>query len=281
MSKKIVFITDIDGTLIKDGNSLCIEDKKHLKKIRDKCYKIIFATGRNYKKLLEVIGNVDFEYDAICCNGAEVYDNLGQLEYYSVIKKRYVSNILNYLEKEDVLYLIYTKNEIFVRGTTNKNQRLIKLGETIDGNFEDVIEEAKIYYNLIYKNTTEVFNLKTTDLLVSKIEIIDPDVMLLDKIKSEVLNNYDVTALSSFRYNLEITPINNNKATALDKIINADDVYTIVAGDGMNDISLFNKCDYAIAMPNSDSVLLQNATVQLKNNESLLDKVEEVMNENK
>ena len=274
MKKKIIFVSDIDGTLISDGNELSKTSKRILKELYSKGIQICFATGRDYKKLNDVLGDVEFKYSAICCNGSEIYD-----EESNVLNKNYLDNekcerIIQYLEKLDVLYMLYTDKGNVVRGTKDRNTRLLKLGETKQGSFEDIVEEAKIYYKLIYANSREIFNIDSSGLNILKIEIIDSDVYKLTKMKQVLENIHDISITTSFKYNLEIQPLKIDKGSALKDLI--DEGYIIiVAGDGENDLSLFKMADCTIVPQKRDTILDQFDNIITRNPEEILRTVEE------
>ncbi|MDE6475918.1 MAG: Cof-type HAD-IIB family hydrolase [Erysipelotrichaceae bacterium] len=276
--KKIYFASDIDGTLSMEGKPLNIEQRILLKKMHDSGIHIIFATGRDYKKLHEVLEKLDFEYAAICCNGAEIYDSLGNLKFYNILNQNVQSDILHYLEKQDVLYIVYTQKVNFVRKTVDKNARLLRLGETAGKEFEAAVEEAKIYNRLIYQNTVEQDQLVSMDMEVMKIEVIDERIEKLNELKAFIEANFSVSVQSSFPYNLEIAPLQNNKGNAIEKVVEKDAVI-IAAGDGMNDLSLFQKSDIKIAMPHAVSELKKLATHILGENDDLLEFVGGIINE--
>ncbi len=276
--KKIYFATDIDGTLITAGKPLNTTDKNMLKRMCDSGVNIIFATGRDYKKLSEVLGHLDFEYSAICCNGAEVYDRLGNLKFHNILKSNDRSAILHYLEEQDVLYMVYTQKMNFVRKTFDKNIRLLRLGETAGTKFEDVVEEAKVYNRLIYQNAIEQEGLASMDIQVMKIEVIDERVEKLKELKAFIESNFLVSVQSSFQYNLEIAPIQNNKGDAIENVVRGD-AFIVAAGDGMNDLSLFQKSDIRIAMPHAVPELKNLATHIVGENDDLLEMVGGIINE--
>ena len=107
--KKIYFASDIDGTLSMEGKPLNIEQRILLKKMHNSGIHIIFATGRDYKKLHEVLEKLDFEYAAICCNGAEIYDSLGNLKFYNILYNRHKSIIIKPNTYNTLLNVIRTE----------------------------------------------------------------------------------------------------------------------------------------------------------------------------
>lgn len=278
MKKQIIFVSDIDGTLITNGNTMSKISKNILNELYTQGVQICFATGRDFKKLNEVLGNVDFKYNAICCNGAEVYDETGKALFKNYLDKDKCLKVINYLESEDVLYMLYTDKENIVRGTKDRNVRLIKLGETKHGTFDDIIAEAKIYYKLIYANSREVFNINISDLNILKIEIIDSNVKKLLRMKQDLEQIQNISVTTSFKYNLEIQPHKIDKGEALNYLI--DNNYTIiVAGDGENDLPLFKKADYTIVPFKRAAVLEQYVNRIAKDSEDILRIVKEKVHE--
>ncbi len=278
MKKKIIFVSDIDGTLINGGKELSINLKENLEELYIDGIQICFATGRDYKKLIDVLGKIDFKYSAICCNGSEIYDEDGNILYKNYLDNEKCEEIIQYLEKEDVLYMLYTDKENIVRGTKDRNARLIKLGETKQGDFEEIVEEAKIYYKLIYSNSKEIFNIDSSNLNILKIEIIDSEVSKLKNMKQALENIHDISLTSAFKYNLEIQPVKIDKGEAFTLLVNDVDIL-IVAGDGENDLPLFKMADFTIVPQKRDAILDQYSNIIASSPDDILKIVKEKIKE--
>jgi len=70
---------------------------------------------------------------------------------------------------------------------------------------------------------------------------------------------------------LDISNCGVSKGNAISRLLSFldDDVYTICIGDGTNDSSMFDVCDFKVAMKNAVPSLLEKADfVTLSNNEN-------------
>ena len=72
---------DVDGTLLNSQGQLTERTVTAISSARDKGATVILATGRSWSELQYVIDAIpDIEY-AICTNGLEAYNRLGEVLY--------------------------------------------------------------------------------------------------------------------------------------------------------------------------------------------------------
>ena len=101
--------TDLDGTLLRNDKTISSSDLNMLELLGEENIVRVVATGRNFKKVREVVSeHVPFDYVAFS-SGAGIYDCRQQeLIYFQNIQHETVDNILNLLVSMDLnFYLFY------------------------------------------------------------------------------------------------------------------------------------------------------------------------------
>ena len=100
--------TDLDGTLLRNDKTISQDDLKMLELLGDRNILRVVATGRNLRKVREVIPvHVPFDYVAFS-SGAGIYDCLNQnLIYAQNIQKDTVNQILRLLIAKDLNFHLF------------------------------------------------------------------------------------------------------------------------------------------------------------------------------
>ncbi|MCW0484146.1 HAD family hydrolase [Gaoshiqia sediminis] len=100
--------TDLDGTLLRNDKSISPDDLRMLELLGERNILRVVATGRNLKKVREVIpDHVPFDYVAFS-SGAGIYDCLKrELIYYQNIQQGTVNRILELLITKDLNFHLF------------------------------------------------------------------------------------------------------------------------------------------------------------------------------
>lgn len=100
------------------------------------------------------------------------------------------------------------------------------------------------------------------DLEVIKVEAFSHDETEIQKVIPYFKDMKEIAYLSSYPDNVEITNENAQKGLILEKVIeqlNIKKEEVIVLGDGMNDITLFERFPYSFAPNNAEKVIQEKA----------------------
>ena len=107
--------TDLDGTLLNDEKEIGNYTKEVIKKYKNDI-NIIPTSARSFNRIkpyLEELGLLDnFNY-TICFNGALIVNNQGVELFSSHISKSTMQELTNLIDKYNIEWMIYTKNELF------------------------------------------------------------------------------------------------------------------------------------------------------------------------
>ena len=242
--------TDLDGTLLNDEKEIGNYTKEVIKKYKNDI-NIIPTSARSFNRIkpyLEELGLLDnFNY-TICFNGALIVNNQGVELFSSHISKSTMQELTNLIDKYNIEWMIYTKNELFKRSKIEDINKFIRDNDT---------------FKLIGTSTEEK----------------------IDEIRKELsVMNDKLEITTSMSGRLVIVNKGLTKATAVEKImvrLNIGRENIIAIGDGENDIEMIKNAGYGVAMLNAPEAVKKTARMITKytNNEDGVGKIiEEILN---
>ena len=263
---KIVFI-DIDGTLVNDEKIVPEENLKMIQTLKKNGIEVVLASGRPYHSIEKYSTQVGAIPYIIGSNG-------GIVANFVEDKKIFSTNI----EKENALEIakLIKENNIYFTVTISGNL-LVE-----DEQFSMTRENRN---ELVLVNSLEEY-LKTNDAPVIKFSLMDDKKENLQKVRKLVLDrlNIDATEVDEFMipkkyrkaennyklpYVMDIMPKGISKAKAIEelcKYLGIEIAQTVVFGDGLNDIEMFNVGGYKVAMGNAADQIKELADVVTKTN---------------
>ncbi|MEG2869237.1 MAG: Cof-type HAD-IIB family hydrolase [Terrisporobacter sp.] len=254
MSYKLI-VTDMDGTLLNEVHEISDENKHALKKASEKGIKVAIATGRIYESTIKYARELSIETPIICCNGALIKEENGNVIYESKIEDYICNNIIDLLEKNNIYYQCFTDDTIF---TPYINEWLRKYQMQEDLNI-------KIIGSNNIKNSIKGSN-------ILKFLIIENDLELLSNIEIELKSIEDIELTKSFFDNIEIMKKGVNKGSAVEslaKYLGIDKSEVITFGDNHNDLSMITYAGMGVAMGNAEEIVKKNANyITCKNSEN-------------
>ena len=100
--------TDLDGTFLKDDNSICRDDLEMLGELGKKNIVRVAATGRNLEKVREVISDdVPFDYIAFS-SGAGIFDwRQQQLIFRQNMSKELANGVIDVLRRHEKSFFLF------------------------------------------------------------------------------------------------------------------------------------------------------------------------------
>lgn len=243
-----IFI-DLDGTLLNDEKEIGNYTKEVIKKYKNDI-NIIPTSARSFNRIkpyLEELGLLDnFNY-TICFNGALIVNNQAVELFSSHISKNTMQELISLIDKHNIEWIIYTKNELFKKSKIDDINKFIRDNDTfklIGISSEEKIDEIR----------------KELSVMNDKLEI--------------------TTSMSG---RLVIVNKGATKAASVEKImsrLNIKRENIIAIGDGENDIEMIKNAGYGVAMLNAPQAVRKTARVVTKytNNEDGVGKIiEEIL----
>jgi len=168
--RKGMVITDLDGTLLKRDRTISETDLETLNSLKEKRIIRVAATGRNIKKIEEVIKNISlFDY-FIFSSGAGVMNcNSREIEHVQNMPKNTANKLIQFFIKIKVAFFLFhavPQNHLFwcfMKGKRNpeydiyyerNRERMEKLPDT------NMINTEACQFLVILKTPDEFFKLK-------------------------------------------------------------------------------------------------------------------------
>lgn len=242
--KQYLIALDLDGTLLKDWQSMSIKTRDYLKQLSKEGHDIVIATGRPHRSAEMFYDELELTTPIINYNGGLVsckHDK--NFKPYSInLDRNDVIKIFN--DNEDIIENAFTevKDDIYLLKDTEKIRPLIHYfnGATLTcGRFEDILDKDPNGFLVVcHKGKTEEFE---------------------DYIKEK----YDGKILSrnwgsEYDYIVELYTPETNKAAGLKYVANylgyqKEDI--IAFGDAHNDIEMLQFAHHGVAMANAQDRL--------------------------
>ena len=128
MDKNILYVSDLDGTLLLPDSSFPDDYKKRLNRLINMGLRFTIATARNYDSVLPILKGLNLNLPIILFNGVYLADfSTGRiLEHSDFIKKEVVQNMLELALPQGIDPFIYTfgeKHHLYYLNSTNPGSR--------------------------------------------------------------------------------------------------------------------------------------------------------------
>lgn len=262
-----IIASDMDGTLLNSKSILSEENLKAIKYAIDKGIKFIIATGRGYEDIKPMLEEWGLKCPCILMNGAEFRDEEGNILETINMEKNQVKDILNTINKWNLVNEIYTNKGFFTPNTeeevfTGMAYRVMNFEKNLT--FEEAYEKGKTHYHLNrLKPIENLDEFLASDVEIRKIISFHYEESYVKKVKEEILKFKNLAVLSSFVTNIEITNIEAQKGIILAKVaekLNIPKDEVMIFGDGLNDYSLFTEFKNSFAMENAVDEIKNIAT---------------------
>lgn len=250
-------VCDLDGTLIREDDTI---EKQTLKKLRqhiDNGVEFIIATGRSMRMVEDIVVNYGFDCDMVLNNGAQFYSSkTGRNEIYPMNYEA-LKQIIPVLHDYDYLLAIHTDQGIY----SLKDRKafwehhlklLMKRRGTLDGLPQKTftVEHEYLKDFSYIKSVEEMVN---DGAKVLKIDARHLDENSVKGVRQQ-LGLDDLFISSSYEDNIEITSNLSSKERMLQTVIaekgyHPDEV--AVFGDGDNDCGMLAAFNYSFTPSNA------------------------------
>lgn len=235
-------VSDMDGTLLNSDLEISKENLQAIEALRQKGIRFCVATGRPEQLLKEYIEPLQMIDPMIMYNGSVIGhpfrdENLYQLK----LEKEDIRSIIEYCEKNDVIYMPYTKNKLISKPNyrvdffEQRNKRLSEKNKCI---FDDIRDIDQIV------NGNDI----------NKILLIENDPLKNKEVKDFLSDYPQFEIAASQKGFIDINPKGASKGNAL-KVLADHFGYTldeiVVFGDQDNDVSMLKVAGIGVAMANA------------------------------
>ena len=256
---KTLYLSDLDGTLLRNDETVSEYTKSILSKLCKKEICFSFATARSRVTTLKVTSDIPTFLPVIVYNGAFIMDREKGEILHSNFFEENTAELFEDIRKAEVFPVVYSFTEgieklSFVKGKSSQGQKLYLDSRKGDkrinpvNTFDDLLKGNKFY-----------------------ITCIDEEEKLLplyEKHKESFRCLYQKDYYSDY-YWLEIMHKDTSKATAalkLKDILGCEEL--VVFGDEINDTDIFKIADKGIAVANANEELTPFASEFTDSNEN-------------
>lgn len=225
--KKLISL-DLDGTLLNSNKKISLRNYNAIIMAKEAGHKIVFATARPYRAVVEVLPKELWDETIVCINGAQIYEGQTRIyeriidkseirKFISAISKKHVGNYIA-IETDEKLYSNSDSSEFF---------------GNVENNIVDVVnfdcgDTSKLVIGT--KNIEDTEAIK--NILPKGTRIIFTDNGLMGQIVPE-----------------NATKLNGVLQVAKNSNIELKDV--IAFGDDNNDFEIIQECGVGVAMGNA------------------------------
>ncbi len=248
-AKDILYISDLDGTLLQPNGTFSKDSKQRLNHLIDEGMKFTIATARNYDSAHPILKGLDLKLPVVLFNGVYLADfNNGKiLEHTRFIDKEVVDSMLAFAQAQSIEPFIYTFGEghqVYYRNVTNSGSIAYLASLEKDGRVKQTPE-------FIFQEDENVSGF----LLIGTMENLEPIYHSLKEKHFDHLNLYFAEDVSMKGYYwLQAFHQQANKGNMVEKLVdrlNFSLNKTMVFGDYLNDLDMFRVAGYSVAMENA------------------------------
>ncbi len=240
-------VVDLDGTLLSRDGILEPQVVGEFRKLRELGIRSIVATGRLTMAAREFAKSIGSDLPIIACNGALIESIDGRILYTTPLKKEVLVDVLN------VLKLVPGFHPHFF---TPYKMLALRMSEVLRFYMNYVKEEV-----MVARSLEEIFK----ERLILKVLLLAETSRLVDRFLPFIKNFLKGKAhvARSFPTYVEIVDPKANKGNALERLLTmlGYDLKSVLAfGDSENDIEIFKKVGFSVAVSNADPSLKKHAT---------------------
>jgi Cof subfamily protein (haloacid dehalogenase superfamily) len=266
MSK--IFVSDLDGTLLRDNASLSDYSRKNLEMLLDREVPFSIATARSVVTVRHVLGNLPLRLPVVCSNGAYITDfHSGERLFVNALDSQIAHEIIGIIRQ--------VKGNIFLSTYDGHDDKLY---------LEPIQNTGMAWYRQTRKSKQDprlqdvqnsLNHLNEAVICVNFIEKLE----LLKEIEQELIRLYG-DQLVMYLYDIHESPGWNwlsiydrraTKARAIEHLIETfgyQREHLTVFGDHLNDISMFNMAGWGVATGNAREELKAIASEIIGTNEA-------------
>ena len=248
-AKKLLYISDLDGTLLDEEGRLPADSIKRLNKLIDKGLNFTIATARNYDSAYPLLKGLNLKHPVILFNGVYLteFHTGTNLLFSDFISVDIINKMISIADGHNIEPFIYTygdKHLVYFRRINNLGAQAYldiisseQRAHKVDSFSFPISEHISGFLLIDTQEALEPVNAKLRSLYENELNIyFAPDV-----------SNPEFCWLQSFHQEA-------NKGKMLTHMVEHLSIpisNTVVFGDYLNDLDMFRVAGYSIAMQNA------------------------------
>lgn len=255
MSEKILYVSDLDGTLLTNEKKPSEFTINTINNLIERGVMFTFATARSFVTASEVSKGIKLKLPFVSFNGTFIVSNDGEILKANYFEKADAQNILEELLKSKIKPLVFSHIDGNEKFSYDKSQITPEISRFLKDHKNDKRENPVE----LLKINGDVFHFTCID----KKEKLKP---LFERYK-EKFSCVLYKDMYSGDYWFEIQPkvaTKGNGIIQLKELLGCDRV--VCFGDGVNDTEMFLCADECYAVSNADEKLKEIATTVIESN---------------
>ena len=266
-------VSDMDGTLLSRKTGISPGNLEAIHELEEKGIEFVIASGRDYRGVYSILDDYHLKCEAILGNGSQYVAREGAILLSCYMKKAVVKAVVEVFKSRQIPYMIFATDGFytgyepsFVRDRFI-NRSKSRFG-TKEAEFEKNGKQRFMPCNHLQKiDDFDQFLSGGRDII--KVEGFS-GVQEMEEAKKSLEHIEGISFLSSFEDNVEVTDKGAQKGYILEKVsamrgLSRDEV--MVIGDGMNDLSLFERFPNSYAPANACDKIKELAGTIVSSNE--------------
>ena len=257
-----LIVSDMDGTLLAHDSSISKGNIEAIRYAQSKGVQFAIATGRDYSSLKGILEAHDLKCFSILGNGAQFCNENGEILSSAYFPKKCFKQVLQIFDELKIHYMIFTANGFYSTAEPNVVRDafidccVVQFKRKREDYLDDGCNQDMACMKL--KKIGDLDDFINSSIDIIKVEAFNNDVSLIEKAKEKLQEIDGIAYLSSFDDNIEVTDKAAQKGLILENVIeelgySKDEV--MVLGDGLNDITLFERFKYSFAPGNANETI--------------------------
>lgn len=257
-----LIVSDMDGTLLAHDSSISKGNIEAIRYAQSKGVQFAIATGRDYSSLKGILEAHDLKCFSILGNGAQFCNENGEILSSAYFPKKCFKQVLQIFDELKIHYMIFTANGFYSTAEPNVvrdafiDRCVVQFKRKREDYLDDGCNQDMACMKL--KKIGDLDDFINSSIDIIKVEAFNNDVSLIEKAKEKLQEIDGIAYLSSFDDNVEVTDKAAQKGLILENVIeelgySKDEV--MVLGDGLNDITLFERFKYSFAPGNANETI--------------------------
>lgn len=257
-----LIVSDMDGTLLAHDSSISKGNIEAIRYAQSKGVQFAIATGRDYSSLKGILEAHDLKCFSILGNGAQFCNENGEILSSAYFPKKCFKQVLQIFDELKIHYMIFTANGFYSTAEPNVvrdafiDRCVVQFKRKREDYLDDGCNQDMACIKL--KKIGDLDDFINSSIDIIKVEAFNNDVSLIEKAKEKLQEIDGIAYLSSFDDNIEVTDKAAQKGLILENVIeelgySKDEV--MVLGDGLNDITLFERFKYSFAPGNANETI--------------------------
>jgi len=245
--EKILYISDLDETLLDKGSVLSAYTKSALNRLISQGVHFSVATGRTTDAALKIMAGVALNIPIVTFNGVVIYD-VKHERYINVyrISTEVVNEILGVFKSQNISCLMYEL----------KDNQLLSYYESLRHKpIHDFVEDRKARYGSVFRHVDAFADVPPENIIYFTLrdtyDHLKPAYDRLSRLTGINLIMVDDSSIDGLWW-LEIFSVKASKENAV-AFLRKEYCYTKVIGfgDNYNDLPMFKACDVRVAVENA------------------------------